>query len=144
MAISQLMETKFIPHEIPRGFDSSNGVIVDCFAFVGSSVYKARSSSKTSPRYLRRYEDGNIKATAHAEMAVLTKIPSGVNPSRIRILTIRRVGNRLSNSKPCYFCQVMLKSAGIKPNHVEYYDWDGKRRRLKDWTLDHLKEDFPC
>lgn len=136
---------------VPKGFnchditDSHNSTIVDCYGFVGSSVYRVSSSGKTSPRFLRKYESGDCKATEHAEMGILKKIPKRVNPSRIRILTIRYSKGRISNSKPCAFCQIMLESRGIKPRNIEYYDWNGNRKKLKNWTYrEELKEEFPC
>lgn len=115
---------------------------VDAYAYVGSSVYYCRSSEKTSPKFLRMYDDGRWLATKHGEMGVLGKLPAGVNPTRVKIFTVRKTGGILSNSRPCRFCQLMMESFGILPRNIHYYDWHGNIKKLNNWTYHELKEEY--
>jgi deoxycytidylate deaminase len=78
------------------------------------------NSTKTHPRFLRTYKNGEENAGLHAEMDVLRFAKPGDT------IIVYRFSSKgvLTMAKPCHHCERFIIEAGIK--NVIYSDWNGE------------------
>ena len=93
----------------------------------GDVIKIGENTSTPHPRFKRQYPAGTFASHMHAEMNVLRFAKPG---DKIEVLRFKKDGTGRSMAKPCHFCQIELKKAGI--SNVRYTDWDGK---WKDMSL---------
>lgn len=91
----------------------------------GSVVTIRENTSKTHPRFTRRYPDGSYASHMHAEMNVLRFAQPG---DEIEVMRFKKKTGERTMAKPCRFCEKLMRDAGIRK--VRYTDWDGGWRTL--------------
>ena len=91
----------------------------------GSVVTIRENTSKTHPRFTRRYPDGSYASHMHAEMNVLRFAQPG---DEIEVMRFKKKTGERTMAKPCCFCEKLMRDAGIRK--VRYTDWDGGWRTL--------------
>lgn len=92
----------------------------------GKSIIKiGTNTGKTSPKYGRRYKNGDMAYCLHAETNVLRFSRPGDT------ITVMRWGatGELTMAKPCQHCMHYIRVAGIKK--ITYSDWDGSFKTFK-------------
>lgn len=106
--------------------------LVICTISLGNSVVIATNDGKTSPRYKRKFSDGNISYAAHAEMRALGKMPRSWNPKKVRVHVQRfKKDGTLAMSRPCIHCQAHLWRHGIEARRVTYTNNEGLQERFR-------------
>lgn len=91
----------------------------------GSVVTIRENTSKTHPRFTRRYPDGSYASHMHAEMNALRFAKPGDD---IEVMRWMRGSGKITMAKPCKLCQKFMRDAGIRK--VRYTDWDGAWKTL--------------
>jgi deoxycytidylate deaminase len=69
------------------------------------------NTSKTHPRFKRKYPDGTWAAHMHAEMDALRFSEPG---DELEVMRWRKSDNTFAMAKPCRHCMKHIQSAGIK------------------------------
>jgi deoxycytidylate deaminase len=77
------------------------------------------NSSKTHPKFVRVYKNGEEGHQLHAEMSILRFAKPG---DKMTVMRFDAKGE-LTMAKPCKHCESFLREAGIK--EVTYSDWSG-------------------
>ena len=90
----------------------------------GHVVRVGENTNKTHPRFRRQYPDGTWASHMHAEMNVLRFAQPG---DELEVLRFKKHGRTMA--KPCSFCLLEMKKAGIKK--VRYTNWDGCWEEMK-------------
>lgn len=88
------------------------------------------NSTKTNPHFKRTFAMGKPTSyCTHAEAGVCLRAQPG------DYLEVYRwtKGGRLSMSKPCKWCRLAIKKAGIK--QVTFTDWSGNKQIVKTKNL---------
>lgn len=118
---------------------------VVAIAKLGNSFFFGWNSwNRTSPKFYRKFDHGDVLVTRHAEFHLLQKIPRSANRRRVVVYVLRfNKKDDLCMAKPCRFCQIKLRDFGIDPRNVFYTDWDGSWKRLGRWDLSEVKETPP-
>lgn len=91
----------------------------------GKIIRVGTNTNKTHPRFIRRYSDGTFAAHMHAEMDVLRFSEPG---DELEVMRFRRADNQLAMAKPCKYCMVHIRAAGIRT--VRYTDEQGRWMHL--------------
>tara|TARA_R110002110_G_scaffold159572_5_gene357450 strand:- start:519 stop:878 length:360 start_codon:yes stop_codon:yes gene_type:complete len=92
----------------------------------GKIVKTGTNSSKTHPRFIRRYSDGSFGACMHAEMNVIRFAKPG---DIIQVMRFKKCGEGLAMAKPCTHCMKHIREAGIK--YVRYTNPEGAWETMK-------------
>ena len=87
----------------------------------GRVVKIGENTSKTHPRFKRKYPDGTWASHMHAEMNVLRFAKPG---DELEVLRFKKCSHERTMAKPCSICMTALIKAGI--SKVRYTNWDGK------------------
>ena len=90
----------------------------------GKAVRIGENTSKTHPKFKRKYADGTWGSHMHAEMNVLRFSKPG---DVLEVIRFSKCGH-LTMAKPCQFCEKEIKKAGIKK--VRYTNWSGSWEEL--------------
>ena len=92
----------------------------------GRIVRMGVNTSKTHPRFKRRYEDGTYGSHMHAEMNVLRFAQEG---DELEVMRWRKSDNSFAMAKPCRHCMPHIIEAGI--SKVSYTNDRGEWRNLE-------------
>lgn len=105
--------------------------LVVCHIFYKNSYVCATNDSKTSPKYYRKFADGNESYAGHAEMRALSKMPRSWDPRKVRVHVQRfKKDGTLAMSKPCVDCQARLWQHGIEARRVTFTNHEGLQERF--------------
>jgi len=105
--------------------------LVVCTITNGNSVIVATNDGKTSPRYYRKFSDGNTSHAGHAEMRALSKMPKSWNTKKVRVHVQRfRKDGTLAMSRPCVHCQSSLWKYGVEARRVTYTNHEGLQEKF--------------
>lgn len=111
---------------------SSYTTHVVCTIMYGNSIVTASNDGKTSPRYYRRFTDGNVSHSGHAEMRALSKMPKSWDPRKVRVYVQRtRKDGSVAMARPCVHCQAMLWREGVDPRRVQFTNEQGQYERFR-------------
>lgn len=86
----------------------------------GRVIKIGENTSKTHPRFKRQYDDGTWGSHMHAEMNVLRFAQPG---DVLEVMRFKKYDDKLSMAKPCAWCMMAIKAAGIKK--IKYTNWHG-------------------
>ena len=92
----------------------------------GKIIKTGTNSSKTHPRFIRRYTDGSSGACMHAEMNVIRFAKPG---DSIQVMRFKKRGEGMAMAKPCAHCMKHIREAGIK--YVRYTNPEGDWETMK-------------
>jgi len=92
----------------------------------GKVVKVGANTSKTHPRFKRKYPDGTWASHMHAEMNVLRFAQPG---DTVEVMRFKKCDHSLTMAKPCHLCLKELRAAGIKK--VRYTDWNGEWKEMR-------------
>ena len=92
----------------------------------GCVIKVGENTSKTHPRFKRRYKDGKYSACMHAEMNVLRFARKG---DTIEVMRFSKNDHSLTMARPCCLCMKEMKKAEIKK--VRYTNWNGDWEEMK-------------
>lgn len=107
-----------------------------CHVLYGNTLIMGKNSDKTSPRYRRVCQDGNVSYARHAEMHALDQIPHDFNPRRIKVYVMRySKSGQLCMAKPCKDCQYRLYSMGIRPRNIWFTNALGRWEQMTGESL---------
>ena len=84
------------------------------------------NSSKTHPRFKRKYEDGTWAAHMHAEMDVLRFAEPG---DELEVMRWTKSDNMFAMAKPCRHCMPHILEARL--SRVSYTDGNGNWQELE-------------
>src|SRR5690606_12991933 len=103
---------------------------VGCIIRVGKRwVIGFNDRTKTSPAFIKRMPDGEIKNTRHAEAHALQLARrAGGQIKRVVVLRWTKK-NKLAMAKPCEHCQELLDAEGIPHGKIFYSTETGKIKR---------------
>jgi deoxycytidylate deaminase len=94
--------------------------------FRGKYIVKVgTNSTKTHPKFVRVYNNGEIGYHLHAEMDVLRVSKPG---DIITVIRWNALGN-ITMAKPCSHCMEFIRDAGIKK--VIYSEWNSTFKAIK-------------
>ena len=109
----------------------SYSTLVVCHIFNGNSFVSATNDSKTSPKYYRKFADGNESYAGHAEMRAISKVPKSWDTSKLKVYVQRfKKDGSVGMSKPCVHCQAALWRAGIISRRVWFTTDEGAVERF--------------
>lgn len=102
-----------------------------CLMRVGKTwVLGQNDRQKTSPAWTRKYDNGEVRHTRHAETHALQLAErEGGKVTHVVVMRFNRHGG-LAMAKPCRHCHEALNESGIKDRTIYYSDWDGVLRSL--------------
>ena len=87
----------------------------------GNSIVFGTNSERCSTKFKRIHPDGTKGFHLHAEMDLIRRFKRGT-VKEISVIRFSKSGE-VTMSKPCCFCQKLLRQHGVK--RVRYTDWDG-------------------
>ena len=106
--------------------------LVVCTITYGNSTVTATNDGKTSPRYYRKFSDGNTSHAGHAEMRALSKMPRSLDASKVRVYVSRtRKDGSIAMSRPCVDCQAHLWREGVDSRRVWFTNDAGEYERFR-------------
>ena len=92
----------------------------------GTIVKIGENTSKTHPKFKRKYPDGTFGSHMHAEMNVLRFSQPG---DELEVMRFKKCDHSFTMAKPCKLCMQEIIRHGIKK--VKYTDWNGQWQELK-------------
>ena len=86
----------------------------------GRVVRLGTNTSKTHPRFKRKYPDGTYSAHMHAEMNVLRFARPG---DTLEVMRFLKRAHEFAMAKPCHHCIELIRDVGIST--VRYTNYEG-------------------
>ncbi len=107
--------------------------VVVCVIWNGCSpITGTNSMDSSSPKWMKRHEDGNVSYSRHAEEHALAQLPHEVNVKRLKVFVTRyKKDGTVGLAKPCHHCMEKLMAYGIKTRQIFYTNNDGEMERVR-------------
>ena len=104
---------------------------VVCAIQVGNRWLVGMNSKKTSPKLRKKYSDGHLTFTHHAEARALQLVNRvGGKIKKVIVMRWNKHG-KVDMARPCLHCMRLLMEANIKSKHVWYTNQFGRLVNLR-------------
>ena len=102
-----------------------NGKVV-CVIRAGNRYVVGVNDDKTSPGFVRKMSNGDIKSSRHAEVHALQLAKRAGGKIREVVVLRWTKSGRMTMARPCKHCKEQLDKYGVKDRIIKHSDWKGR------------------